>query len=244
MAIMMKNVLITGGDKGIGRAIAERMATLYDKVVFSYNTNVDGANEMVAKFPNCTALQCDLGNQDSIANFIEQAKLHLGRIDILVNNAGYDNDAIFAKMEQNQWDSVLDVNLRAMFPITKSVIDDMMGSGWGRIVNLTSIAGYTGAFGKANYAAAKAGVVGLTKSLALELGSKGITVNAIAPGAVETDMLMRIPEKYRDVIIGNIPCKRLGRVEEVADLVEFLTSDKATYINGQTIHINGGSYCL
>lgn len=240
----MKNTIITGGDKGIGRAITQRMATLCDKVVFSYNKNIDGAKEVMQKYPNCVAFQCDLGNQESITSFIEKAKQHLGKVDILINNAGYDNDAIFAKMEQQQWDSVLDVNLRAMFPITKSVIDDMISSGWGRIINLTSIAGYTGAFGKANYAAAKAGVAGFTKSLAMELGSKGITVNAIAPGAVETDMLMRIPEKYREVIINNIPCKRLGYVEEVADLAEFLASDKATYINGQTIHINGGSYCL
>ena len=239
-----KKVLITGGDKGIGRAIAERMASLGAKVAFTYNRNIDGANEVTALHENTKSFQCDLGSSESILKLIKDVKEYLGGVDILINNAGYDNDATFVKMQEEQWNSVLDVNLRSMFPVTKAFIDGMIENGWGRIINLTSIAGYTGAFGKANYAAAKAGVVGFTKSLAMEFGKKGITVNGIAPGAVQTDLLMRIPEKYLDVIINNIPCKRLGHTSEVADLAEFLASDKATYINGQTIHINGGSYLM
>lgn len=241
---MQRIVFVTGGDKGIGRAIVERMALLYEKVIFTYNTNIDGADDITDKYPNTVSFQCDLGNREQTLTIAKKVLSDYGRIDILINNAGYDNDAIFTKMESVQWDLVLDVNLRSIFNLTHSFVEPMVVNNWGRIINFSSIAGFTGAFGKSNYAAAKAGIVGFTKSLAMELGRKGITVNGVAPGAVKTDMLMRIPEKYRDQIIKNIPCNRLGDVEEVADLVEFLVSDKATYINGQTIHINGGSYLI
>lgn len=237
-----KIVFITGGDKGIGRAIVERMAGLSATVVFTYNTNREGADAICAGYSNAVALRCDLRDRQQTLDVADRVNSQYGGVDILINNAGYDNDAVFAKMEAEQWDSVLDVNLRSIFNLTHSFVGGMIERGWGRIINLTSIAGFTGAFGKANYAAAKAGIVGFTKSLALELGSKGITVNAIAPGAIRTDMLMRIPEKYRVKILENIPSHRLGEPEEVADLAEFLAGNKAAYINGQTIHINGGSY--
>lgn len=237
-----KVVFITGGDKGIGRAIVERMAGLSDTVIFTYNTNQIGADEIRAGHPNTIAFRCDLNDRQLTLDLADQVNSEYGGVDILINNAGYDNDAVFAKMDAGQWDSVLDVNLRSIFNLTHSFVGGMIDRGWGRIINLTSIAGFTGAFGKSNYAAAKAGIVGFTKSLAMELGSKGITVNAIAPGAIRTDMLLRIPEKYRMKILENIPSHRLGEPEEVADLAEFLAGNKATYINGQTIHINGGSY--
>ncbi len=147
-------------------------------------------------------------------------------------------------MTENQWCDVIDINLKSIFYFSNYLAPIMINNGWGRIINITSIAGYTGVFGKSNYASAKAGIVGFTKSIALELGGKGITVNAIAPGAIETEMLMRIPEKYRLKILDNIPAKRFGKPEEVADLVDFLVSDKSAYINGQVIHINGGSYSI
>ena len=237
-----KTVVITGGDKGIGKAIVERMASLYKYVVFTYNTNEVGANEITSSLPNTYAFQCNLQDKEQINRTVNTILEQFSKVDILVNNAGYDNDAVFTKMRGEQWDTVIDINLRSIFYFTQCFVEKMIENQWGRIIYLTSIAGFTGAFGKSNYAAAKAGVVGFTKSLALELGGKGITVNAIAPGAIKTDMLMRIPDKYLDVILGNIPSRRFGEPEEVADLAEFLVSNKANYINGQTIHINGGSY--
>jgi NAD(P)-dependent dehydrogenase (short-subunit alcohol dehydrogenase family) len=237
-----KTVFVTGGDKGIGKAIVEMMADIYEVVIFTYNTNKLGADKIILKLNNTVSFQCDLRDRESLFELSQIVISRFGTIDILINNAGYDHDAIFVKMEENQWDEVIDVNLRSIFTLTNSFATKMIEKKWGRIINLTSIAGFTGAFGKSNYAAAKAGVVGFTKSLAIELGKKGITVNAIAPGAIKTDMLMRIPDKYREKILENIPVGRFGEAEEVADLVEFLASDKAAYITGQTIHLNGGSY--
>jgi NAD(P)-dependent dehydrogenase (short-subunit alcohol dehydrogenase family) len=237
-----RNLVITGGDKGIGKAVVKRMADIYNHVIFTYNTNEIDANWITSQWSNTHSFQCDLQDKERIVEISDRIIKKFNRIDILINNAGYDSDAIFVKMEEFQWNNVLDVNLRSIFYFTQRFVEGMIENNWGRIVNLTSIAGFTGAFGKSNYAAAKAGVVGFTKSLALELGSKGVTVNAIAPGAVNTDMLMRIPEKYRIKILENIPAHRFGEPTEVSDLMEFLVSDKAAYINGQTIHINGGAY--
>ncbi|KAA6348114.1 3-oxoacyl-[acyl-carrier-protein] reductase FabG [termite gut metagenome] len=237
-----KTIVITGGDKGIGKALVERMASLYEHVIFTYNTNESGAKQIMSQWSNTSGIQCDLQDAERIIELSHFIMKQFSKIDILINNAGYDDDAIFTKMNGQQWKKVLDVNLYSIFYFTQLFVNKMIENNWGRIVNITSIAGFTGAFGKANYAAAKAGIVGFTKSLALELVSKGITVNAIAPGAIKTDMLMRIPEKYRSKILENIPAHRFGEPEEVANLIEFLVSDKANYINGQTIHINGGSY--
>ena len=237
-----KIVFITGGDKGIGKAIVEKMSDQYRMVIFTYNTNSAGAEDLISKYDNVCCYKCDLKSREQAIEVSTNVKAKFGQIDILVNNAGFDSDAIFTKMEEYQWDDVLDVNLRAIYNFTNSFLPSMIRDKWGRIINITSIAGFTGAFGKSNYAAAKAGVVGFTKSLAIELGRKGITVNAIAPGAIVTDMLLRIPEKYRLKILEDIPVGRFGDVDEVANLVGFLISDLASYITGQTIHINGGSY--
>lgn len=237
-----KIVFVTGGDKGIGRAIVEKMSDVHKMVIFTYNKNLKGANEITSSIDNTISLQCDLNNRDNITEVINHIKISWGAIDILINNAGYDNDSTFLKMDEQQWDTVLDINLRSLFNITQFFAVLMTEKKWGRIINITSIAGVTGAFGKSNYSAAKAGIIGFTKSLSIELGKKGITVNAIAPGAIETDMLMRIPEKYRNKILENIPMGRFGNPSEVADLVFFLSSENASYITGQTIHINGGSY--
>lgn len=237
-----KTVFITGGDKGIGKAIVEKMSTIYKTVIFTYNTNAAGAEQLTSSINNSCCFQCNLKYKKDVLDVAQKVLSKFGTIDILINNAGFDNDAIFSKMEVNQWDDVIDINLKSIFYFTNCFIKEMIDNNWGRIINLTSIAGFTGAFGKSNYAAAKAGIVGFTKSLAIELGKKAITVNALAPGAIETDMLMRIPDKYRLKILENIPIGRFGTTEEVADLIDFLTSEKAAYITGQTIHINGGSY--
>lgn len=239
-----KVVFITGGDKGIGRGIATYLAMYYKNVIITYNTNAEGAKCLEESYDNVFIYQCDLNDKDSINRVADDVIFRFGGVDILVNNAGYENDATFLKMRPDQWESVIRINLESIYYFAHSFLPNMIKNNWGRIVNFTSIAGYTGVYGKANYAAAKAGIVGFTKSLALEFGGKGITINAIAPGAIETDMLMRIPEKYREKILENIPSHTFGTVQDAAYLVEFLISDKSKYINGQTIHLNGGSYCI
>jgi len=237
-----KTVLVTGGDKGIGKAIVECLASHYEQVVLTYNSNHQGAQELVQKHSNCLALQMDLRNVEQIHSVHEHIQNRFGGVDILINNAGYDRDAVFAKMESEVWEDVIQVNLTSLFYVIKPAVLQMTAKAWGRIVNLTSIAGFTGAFGKSNYSSAKAGIIGLTRSLSLELATKGITCNAVAPGAIETDMFMRIPDKYRTGIVDQIPAKRLGTPAEVAHVVQFLVSDQASYVTGQTIHVNGGSY--
>lgn len=236
------NIFITGGSKGIGRAIVEKLASVDNNVIFTYNQSIKEATDLIKARSNVSFVSCDLRDFERCKSVARKVLLKYGKIDILINNAGYDNDALFTKMDKEIWDDVLNVNLNSIFNFTNLFLPQMIESGWGRIINITSIAGFTGAFGKTNYAAAKAGIVGFTKSLAMELGAKGITVNAVAPGAIETDMLNRIPEKYKSKILEMIPAKRFGKPNEVADLVAFLISDQASYITGQTIHINGGSY--
>lgn len=235
-------IFITGGSKGLGKAMVERFALNNYTVIFTYNQSVADAELLTNRFSNVVAYKCDMRDIVNTKKIAEEILLKYKSIDVLINNAGYDNDATFMKMNEEIWTDVINVNLSSIFNFTQVFANSMIENGWGRIINLTSIAGFTGAFGKSNYSAAKAGIVGFTKSLALELAAKNITVNAIAPGAIDTDMLNRIPEKYKAKILENIPAKRFGTPEEVADLVEFLVSDKSKYITGQTIHINGGSY--
>ena len=236
------NIFITGGSKGIGRAIVEKLSSVDNNIIFTYNQSIKEATDLIKGKSNRSFVSCDLRDFERCKSVAHEVLLKYGKIDILINNAGYDNDALFTKMDKDMWDDVLNVNLNSIFNFTNLFLPQMIESGWGRIINITSIAGFTGAFGKTNYAAAKAGIVGFTKSLAMELGAKGITVNAVAPGAIETDMLNRIPAKYKAKILEMIPAKRFGKPNEVADLVAFLISDQASYITGQTIHINGGSY--
>src|ERR1035437_6486957 len=169
-----KVLFLTGGDKGIGRAIVERMALQFETVVFTYNTNIVDANEITTKYKNIHSFQCNLKNREQTLEIAQKVKESYGMVDVLINNAGYDNDAVFSKMESNQWDDVIDINLKSIYNLTHAFLPGMIEKQWGRIVNVTSIAGFTGAFGKSNYAAAKAGIVGFTKSLAMELGRKGI----------------------------------------------------------------------
>ena len=235
---MSKVVFITGGDKGIGRAIAELLAANGEQVVITYNTNESGAKSLTEQYPKVVAFQCNMQDKSRIREVADAVLKQFGHVDVLINNAGYENDSTILKMSDAQWEEVLDVDLRALFYTTHCFIPSMVEQGWGRVINMSSVLGYTGVYG------AKAGVVGFNKSLALELGGKGITVNAIAPGLIETDLLIRMSEKYRERLREKVPSHQFGKPEDIANLVEFLISDKASYINGQTIHVNGGMYAL
>lgn len=234
--------LVTGGDKGIGEAIVREVSKIADVVVFTYNSDIASAQAVQLKVSNSMSFQCNLKDFKSVKELISKIEANYGQVSILINNAGYDSDSTLLKMSEDSWHDVIDVNLNSLYYLIKGVLGGMIDKGWGRIINITSIAEATGAFGKSNYSASKAGIVGLTKSIALEMASKNVTVNAIAPGAIDTSMYRRIPEKYKKIIVNGIPMRRIGKPEDVANLVGFLISDGASYLTGQTIHVNGGSY--
>ncbi len=237
-----RTALVTGGDKGIGRAIVESLYASGAKVAFTYNSNIAGMKALTKQIPDLVAIQCNYGDNESIGNaIITLSEIGLAP-DILVNNIGIDVDSTFRKMSFETWNKVININLIQLFHFTQAFVAKMADQGWGRIVNISSIGAYMGAFGKSNYAASKAGILGFTKALSLELATKGVTVNAVCPGAIETDMYSRIPEKYREQIVSQIPMNRVGKPSEVAELISFLCSGKASFITGQTIHVNGGQY--
>lgn len=239
----IKNIFITGGSAGIGRAIVERFAK--DKNYFCYftfNSNAASANEIMQSHSNTCAFKCNISKEDdvvSVCNLLSEKKT---AIDILVNCAGIMKDSTFYKMPRSIWEEVIDTNLYSLYSFTQPFLNQMQEKKWGRIINFSSVAGIAGAFGKTNYSASKAGVIGFTKALALETAKKGITVNAIAPGMIDTDMIKSIPQQYLENILGSIPAARFGKPEEVADLVYFLAGESAAYITGQVIGINGGMY--
>jgi len=243
-----KIALVTGGMGGIGAAICQQLAKSQVRVIASYNRS--GDHEAAIQWQIEQKKQgydidinfVDVADYDSCLKMIQALEAKYQTIDILVNNAGIARDTQFYKMDVKQWQAVLQTNLDSMFNVTHHVIKGMMSRGFGRIINISSINGQKGQFGQTNYAAAKAGIIGFTKSLAQEVARKGITVNAIAPGYIATPMVMSMPEKVRENIVAQIPVGRLGTPEEIARAVCFLASESSGFITGSTLSINGGQY--
>ncbi|PIW28931.1 MAG: beta-ketoacyl-ACP reductase [Rhodospirillales bacterium CG15_BIG_FIL_POST_REV_8_21_14_020_66_15] len=239
---MGRVALVTGGTRGIGKAISLALKGAGYTVAANYGGN----DEAAARFKDETGIpvyKFDVGDFDAVAAAISRIKADLGAVEVLVNNAGITRDVPLHKMTKEQWDAVINTNLSGLFNLTRNVIDDMRAAGFGRIVSISSINGQKGQFGQTNYAAAKAGDLGFTKALALETAAKGITVNAVAPGYIATEMVMAVPKDVLETkVIPQIPVGRLGQAEEIARCVVFLASDEAGFITGSTISANGGQY--
>ena len=237
-------VLVTGGSRGIGKSVALACAREGARVIINYAGNVNAAEETVKEITDlgqkCLAVQADISKLADVERLIEEATAEFGKIDVLVNNAGITRDGLLMRMKEEDWDAVIETNLKGVFLCTKAVIRGMMKQRSGRIINMTSVVGVMGNAGQANYAAAKAGVIGFTKSTAKELASRGITVNAIAPGFIHSDMTAILPESVKEEMVKAIPIGRMGEADEVADTVIFLASNSARYITGQVIHVDGG----
>ncbi|WP_298705736.1 3-oxoacyl-[acyl-carrier-protein] reductase [uncultured Veillonella sp.] len=239
-----KVALVTGASRGIGRAIAIRMAQVGADVVVNYSGSEAAAQETVdailALGRKAIKIKADVSNADEVAAMVEEAHKTFGHIDILVNNAGITRDGLLMRMKDADWDDVININLKSVYLVTKAVSKIMMKQRSGKIVNMTSVVGVTGNAGQANYSASKAGVIGFTKTCAKELASRGITVNAIAPGFIHTDMTDVLPDKVKDAMVETIPMHRMAEPSEVANVAVFLSSGLSSYITGQVINVDGG----
>lgn len=244
MKLERKIALVTGASRGIGREIALGLAKQGADVVVNYSGSEDRANQVIAEIKelgrNAIAVQCDVSNSESVANMVKATIDTFGKLDILVNNAGITKDNLLMRMKEEEWDDVININLKGVFLCTKAVTRQMMKQRSGRIINISSIVGVSGNPGQANYVAAKSGVIGLTKTTAKELSSRGITVNAIAPGFITTDMTDKLTEDVKDQMLKQIPLARFGEPEDIANVVVFLASEDSKYMTGQTLHVDGG----
>jgi 3-oxoacyl-[acyl-carrier protein] reductase len=236
-----RTAFITGASRGIGLACARALAESGCKVILAARDRAK-LEEASTQIPNSTWVELDLSSHDSIKAAFAQAVKDAGRIDILVNNAAITKDGLALRMKKDDWDAVIATNLTGAFLAIQQVLQGMMKERWGRIVNISSIVGEAGNPGQSNYVASKAGLIGLTKSLAQEMASRNITVNAIAPGFIETDMTAALSEDLKSNMLAQIPLKRFGRAEDVASAVRFLASDEASYITGHVLDVNGGMY--
>ncbi|HQR03014.1 MAG: beta-ketoacyl-ACP reductase [Proteobacteria bacterium] len=244
---MQRVALVTGGMGGLGEAICIKLAALGYRVVTTYSPSNSKAQEWLKSMGDMgygfKAYPCDVADFDSCKACIGQVTADLGPVDVLVNNAGITRDMTFKKMTKADWDAVIGINLDSVFNMTKHVMDGMTDRSWGRIINISSVNGQKGAFGQTNYAAAKAGIHGFTKALALEVAKRGVTINTISPGYIGTKMVTAIPKEVLDSkILPQIPVSRLGKPEEVAGLVAYLASDEAAFVTGANISINGGQH--
>ena len=236
------NIIVTGATGGIGNSIIKK---LYDAGanILATGTKNEKLEELTQKFQNIKVLKFDISQTDNLENFIEDATKQLGgRLDCIVNNAGITQDNLAIRMSTEEWKRVIDINLTSTFLISKFAIKKMLKNKKGKIINITSVVGHTGNLGQTNYTASKAGIVAMSKSLAIEYAKKNININCISPGFIKTAMTEKIDDKYKEVIISKIPSARLGEPEDVANAVIFLASPQSDYINGETLHVNGGMY--
>ncbi len=236
-----KKILITGATGGIGYALVKKFVSLNGTIVAT-GTRTEKLDSLKKEFPNISVLKFDISDQSKIEEFIESASSQLVGLDVLINNAGINKDNLSLRMKDEEWRKVIDINLGSTFFLCKHAIKKMLKNKYGRIVNITSIVGHTGNLGQSNYSASKAGIIGMSKSLAIEYAKKNITVNCVSPGFIQSKMTDNIIESIKSVLTSKIPMSRLGTGEDVANTVAFLSSDAASYITGETIHVNGGMY--
>jgi 3-oxoacyl-[acyl-carrier protein] reductase len=250
MELAGKVALITGASRGMGKAIALKLASLGSKVVVNYvaieASNKDDADNLVEDITSlggeAMSIEADIRDSETVKGMVEQVTDKWSKIDILVNNAGINRDTLLLRMSDDAWDDVISTNLRGAYLCTKFALRSMMRQEWGRIINIASVSGIVGNIGQSNYAASKGGIIAFTKSVAREMGSRNITVNAVAPGYIITGMTDKLPSERKDAILAMIPLQRFGQPEDVAELVAFLASDRASYITGQAITIDGGLF--
>tara|TARA_B110000003_G_scaffold235021_1_gene238979 strand:- start:18 stop:755 length:738 start_codon:yes stop_codon:yes gene_type:complete len=237
-----KNIIVTGASGGIGNSIIKKLSETGANILAS-GTKIEKLEDLKKTFRNIKILKFDISQSDKIEEFIENATKDLGgSLDCIVNNAGITQDNLAIRMSLDEWQKVIDINLTSTFLISKFAIKKMLKNKSGKIVNITSVVGHTGNLGQANYTASKAGIVAMSKSLAIEYAKKNININCISPGFIKTAMTDKIDEKFKDIIISKIPSARLGDPDDIANAVLFLSSDKSSYINGETLHVNGGMY--
>ncbi|MEM6379533.1 MAG: 3-oxoacyl-[acyl-carrier-protein] reductase [Bacteroidota bacterium] len=238
-----KVVLVTGGSRGIGAGIVRRFAAHGANVAFTYRSSADEALAIEAELKEmgveAKAFKSDAASFEQADQLVKEVIETFGKVDVLINNAGITSDTLMLRMKEEQWDKVIEVNLKSVFNLTKQVLRPMMKNRGGSIINMSSIVGITGNAGQANYAASKAGIIGFSKSIAKEVGSRNIRCNVIAPGFIETDMTDALDDKVKESYLANIPLKRLGKAEEIADVCIFLASDMSAYVSGQTISVCG-----
>ena len=236
-----KKILITGATGGIGKALVKKFLSL-DGTILATGTNTEKLDSLKKEFPSLNVLKFDISDHSKIEDFIENVSSQLVGLDVLVNNAGITMDNLSLRMKDEEWKRVIDINLSSTFYLCKHAIKKMLKNKYGRIVNITSIVGHTGNLGQANYSASKAGMVAMSKSLAIEYAKKNITINCVSPGFIQSNMTDRIVESIKAVLTSRIPMSKLGTGEDVSNTVAFLSSDAASYITGETIHVNGGMY--
>jgi len=237
-----KNIIVTGASGGIGNSIIKKLSE-HGANILASGTKIEKLEKLKSQFENIKILKFDISQTDNIEDFIEKSSLELGgNLNCLINNAGITQDNLAIRMSLDEWKKVIDVNLTSTFLLSKFAIKKMLKNKYGKIINITSVVGHTGNLGQANYTASKAGIIAMSKSLAIEYAKKNININCISPGFIKTAMTDKLDEKFKEIILSKIPSARLGEPEDIANAVLFLASNQSDYINGETLHVNGGMY--